>query len=850
MFNQKKYAQSGGSSTAPGSAIEDMHSRGDLANIGNDLSEQADQAYQTNKGNPKANLEPDKLQDENLQETAEQLIDIYTLQKAQEYLFNQGQEGRTVWYQLVNELKANDVANRSYYDGVEAELAQRPEAQALTPEILSQVENEVLGGKLGKRIQQLLTQQKEQKANANQNPNARIPAVPIAAFNLNRRKLAQVGSLETNPMAKAQFVAKYLPMLLGGGLHGKKTTEESERAKQEILRMISPAAVEEANSPLEKIENLSPVEQSNAEQILSYVYDNWVAPGCAGNQTVAPTMEPVMSKEQPKGIIKFNLSEHILNNKTAAMEKFAQESHFGQPYQLYGPTEKRICPKLRGKAGGYPGTGDVVSEYICRHHCLDGIVIDDNKTVCGEALWRANVMDKFSREYVDADGNIVGGYLNKRFEINRNVPEENKMRLKPGETRKPRPPEMGNLESRMQAMRAKEAAERDYRPSSNTGDPFVWSKDVDQNNVEASQDERNRREEAAGHETITQHGEENKPRLAKGFNLHFYKQADAVVPPEINNARNELKEMADSGVNLPQDKEVYPEQIDKLRQVKNKAETLNGKRNGRERVQLQAFNLKALKTAQGANIPLPEDGVPQQPVENKFREESKPPFNKPMTGPRGPVGEDNPASDDLGLSPDFDPRDDFDDKGKEPSYWIEEIISAVTYMDDRSEIVAYLNETLKNPEVASEMDVHDWDEVADEVNDHLRSTGQPELTREEFNYTKDMPPQHTPRLFPESFAGNKETVKEGGVTYKGEHFKYNPWAVCNKSTGGKNEAGEEKFERCVQHVKDQSRSKKKKKKSKEHKEHKEEKTERRKAAGWSFDFGLTKATAEEPKKKI
>jgi hypothetical protein len=34
--------------------------------------------------------------------------------------------------------------------------------------------------------------------------------------------------------------------------------------------------------------------------------------------------------------------------------------------------------------------------------------------------------------------------------------------------------------------------------------------------------------------------------------------------------------------------------------------------------------------------------------------------------------------------------------------------------------------------------------------------------------------------------------------------EYNPWAVCNKSTGGKKE-DPDKFERCVQHVKEQNR---------------------------------------------
>lgn len=53
--------------------------------------------------------------------------------------------------------------------------------------------------------------------------------------------------------------------------------------------------------------------------------------------------------------------------------------------------------------------------------------------------------------------------------------------------------------------------------------------------------------------------------------------------------------------------------------------------------------------------------------------------------------------------------------------------------------------------------------------------------------------------------------KEKGTTYKGVHYKYNPWAVCNKSTGGKEE-DPKKFEDCVKHVKEKSKSTKKEKK--------------------------------------
>lgn len=47
---------------------------------------------------------------------------------------------------------------------------------------------------------------------------------------------------------------------------------------------------------------------------------------------------------------------------------------------------------------------------------------------------------------------------------------------------------------------------------------------------------------------------------------------------------------------------------------------------------------------------------------------------------------------------------------------------------------------------------------------------------------------------------------------KSETTPYNPWRICNKSTGGKKESPEA-FERCVKHLKEQNKSKNKKKKS-------------------------------------
>lgn len=360
----------------------------------------------------------------------------------------------------------------------------------------------------------------------------------VMSFNLKKWKMAQNAPLpqQPSPQPRPAPAQQSFPVVDAGDFASKfmsrilsEDPNESVQAVEEILQSVKgELQSEEINSMLQTLRTLDyEREQAKALAIFGQMFD--ILPGKLKSQEMQPQPEAmVMSHNNPKGIIKYNLTDHILNNND--MTKTAAD-HFGQEYVLYGPTEKRICPKLRGKGGGQPGSGDVVSEYVCRHHCLDGIVIDDNKTICGEALWRSSVMDKFSREYVNEDGETVGGYLNKRFEINRNVPEENKMRLKPGETRKPRPPSWGSLESRLQDMRKKEGEKRDYRPDVNTGDAFEWCHDVDQNNVDASQSERDRREKAMGHQLVdysNKDQQENKPKTA--FNLKRFKTAQGFNP--------------------------------------------------------------------------------------------------------------------------------------------------------------------------------------------------------------------------------------------------------------------------------------------------------------------------------
>lgn len=90
--------------------------------------------------------------------------------------------------------------------------------------------------------------------------------------------------------------------------------------------------------------------------------------------------------------------------------------------------------------------------YDFTHYYTDALTFDADPTrvYSGEAIWRAYIMDKYSREYQDENGHWVGGYINDRFYVfpdagtpsNPNVPKDggNLLGLAPGErTRKPRP---------------------------------------------------------------------------------------------------------------------------------------------------------------------------------------------------------------------------------------------------------------------------------------------------------------------------------------------------------------------------------------------------------------------------
>jgi len=169
----------------------------------------------------------------------------------------------------------------------------------------------------------------------------------------------------------------------------------------------------------------------------------------------------------------------IVEETNAAIEKSAKASVSGKKFNLkkyaqhqtlqntimWGPGQVRVDPFSRQPISDW---------HLVERNKGFGLQVGDIWNIDWESIWRNTIMDKYSQPYRDKDGNWVGGYIQKRFEVDKNIPEQNNYQLKPGQKRKPRLPEYGSMESRMQAKRAEE--EKDLAP-------FDWTED-DQKNPE------------------------------------------------------------------------------------------------------------------------------------------------------------------------------------------------------------------------------------------------------------------------------------------------------------------------------------------------------------------------------
>jgi len=166
--------------------------------------------------------------------------------------------------------------------------------------------------------------------------------------------------------------------------------------------------------------------------------------------------------EETNETIKKLAEEHVKKIKHTSFNLSKQAQHkVVENTFVYGPEQTRIDPFYRMPVSDY---------HIVERNKGYGIDFGGVWDADWEAMWRGSVMDKYSRPYKDKEGNWVGGYIQKRFEVDKNIPEQNNMQLKPGQKRKPVLPQYGSTESRLQAARSTGEIEG----ANNTDAPFNW----------------------------------------------------------------------------------------------------------------------------------------------------------------------------------------------------------------------------------------------------------------------------------------------------------------------------------------------------------------------------------------
>jgi hypothetical protein len=159
---------------------------------------------------------------------------------------------------------------------------------------------------------------------------------------------------------------------------------------------------------------------------------------------------------------------NIMDNKEAKsgekIQKFNAAKDFGvRTAQVTRPPSSPYTSRADdNKYVHTPWRIDRDSFYDFTHRNPDMLSFDDdpNRVYSGEAIWRRYIMDKFSRDYKDEKGRVVGGYINDRFQTFHDL-GGNQMELANNErTRKPRRHQW-SVERRLSEARGEETYDID-----------------------------------------------------------------------------------------------------------------------------------------------------------------------------------------------------------------------------------------------------------------------------------------------------------------------------------------------------------------------------------------------------
>lgn len=172
------------------------------------------------------------------------------------------------------------------------------------------------------------------------------------------------------------------------------------------------------------------------------------------SKVVPPESEPLMDSDVDPDEVAvastievMKIAKQMASSKRSSvfnLQKTAQHKSIDSSNIMSGPYQTSLSPFSRDIQGGL---------HRIEQNKGFGLKIDDVLDIDFEAIWRGNIMDKYNSPYKDKDGNYVGGYINRRFEVNQNIPVGNNLQLAPGTRHRPWMPEYSTLESRMEVNR-------------------------------------------------------------------------------------------------------------------------------------------------------------------------------------------------------------------------------------------------------------------------------------------------------------------------------------------------------------------------------------------------------------
>ena len=227
-------------------------------------------------------------------------------------------------------------------------------------------------------------------------------------------------------------------------------------------------------------EYFSDADPANRSEVATMLYEMIFPEGEQGangenriDTTLETNVKPLSASivEQTNATIKKLATEHAksmpkqASSATFNLKKQAQHKGLENTI-MFGPEQTHIDAF----------TGQLISNWhLVERNKGFGLKVDDVLDIDFETIWRGNVMDKYFRPYRDKEGNWVDGYIESRFEVDKNIPSTNNYQLKPGETRRITPPEYGVIGARLEAGRNDMNKERGYSPSSKS-EAYNWKK--------------------------------------------------------------------------------------------------------------------------------------------------------------------------------------------------------------------------------------------------------------------------------------------------------------------------------------------------------------------------------------